>query len=192
MKSLLFSVLLLSINLPVMAADINGKFAMKGAGFLTCQAFLLERQKRSNIYYMIGGWLEGYISAHNRYVTDTYDITAYQSLELLLNVMDSHCQSNPSNQLYQVVSGIIEKLEPVRIKQESPRIAVTIGERKVVLYRATIRKLQQKLSELELYQGQIDGQYTDATKSALMAYQSDIGFEMTGVPDQGTLWRLLK
>ena len=49
------------------AVDDSGQFAMKGAGFLPCKVFVLEREKRSKIYYMIGGWIEGYLSAYNKY-----------------------------------------------------------------------------------------------------------------------------
>jgi len=48
------------------------------------------------------------------------------------------------------------------------------------------------LTRLGLYKDQIDGRFTDATKSALIAFQSDNNFEMTGFPDQTTLWRLLR
>jgi hypothetical protein len=52
------------------AADRNGEFAVKGAGLLTCTIYVAERERRSNVYYMIGGWLEGFISAHNKYAPE--------------------------------------------------------------------------------------------------------------------------
>lgn len=174
------------------AADDAGKFAMKGAGFLPCQVYVSERDRRSDIYYMIGGWIEGYVSAHNKYVPDTYDVMSFESLELVLAVMEKHCRSHPEDRLYEVVTAIIENFDAQRLERESPRIRIEEGERKALLYRETISRMQAKLASLGLYQGPVDGRFTDATRSALMAFQSDIEFEPTGFPDQTTLWRLLR
>jgi hypothetical protein len=185
----------LSLALPaaaVSAADTQGNFAMKGAGFLPCQVFVTERQSKSNVYYMIGGWLEGFISAHNKYADDTYDITSFESLELLLWVIDNHCKSNPEDRLYSVINSIMIQLSSDKLHKRSPKVDIKTGQRSTALYEETIRRVQARLAELKLYKGEADGRYTEATKSALMAFQSDNDLEMTGFPDQTTLWRLLR
>ncbi len=174
------------------AADKTGSFALKGAGFLRCQIFVTEREKKSNIYYMIGGWVEGFISAHNKYVIDTYDVMSFESLELLLTVVQNHCQSNPNDRLYSVLNSMIIKVTPDRLRQDSPRIEIGEGKRKTILYRETIRRIQTRLAGRGLYKGRVDGVFTEDTKSALIAFQSDIGLETTGFPDHTTLWRLLR
>ena len=176
----------------VFAADDAGSFAMKGAGFLPCEIYVKEREKRSNIYYMISGWLEGFITAHNKYADDTYDIASFESLELLLRVMQNHCESNPRDRLYSVINSIIIKLNPDRLRHNLAKVEIKEGERRTVLYRETIRRIQTKLTQLGLYKDEVNGKFTDATRSALMAFQSDIDFEKTGFPDQTTLWRLLR
>lgn len=174
------------------AADNNDKFAMKGAGFLPCQVFMKARENRSNTYYMIGGWVEGYVSAHNRYASDTYDIMSFESLELLLNVIQNHCEANPGHRLHAVVNSIVVSLQPDRLRRESTRVRIADGVRKGTLRRETIRRVQSKLSERGLYKGKVDGRFTDKTKSALIAFQSDLEFETTGFPDQTTLWKLFR
>ncbi len=174
------------------AADGDEKFAMKGAGFLPCQTFVKARESKSNVYYMIGGWVEGYVSAHNRYAKDTFDVMAFESLELLLNVMQNHCQANPTHRLHAVVNALIIELSPDRLRQASPRVQITEGERKATLRRETIRRMQTKLAALDLYKSEANGRFTEETRSALMAFQSDLKFETTGFPDQATLWRLLR
>lgn len=174
------------------AADSDGQFALKGAGFLPCQVFVQEREKRTNIYYMIGGWVEGYLSAHNRYAGDTYDVASFETLELLLSVLQNHCQSHPNDRLYTVVNSIVQQLHPDRIVAESPRVEITEGELTARLYRKTIRRMQEKLAARGLYKDPVDGIYTEATRSAIMAFQSDLEFETTGFPDQATLWRLFR
>lgn len=172
--------------------DEAGKFAMKGAGFLPCQVFVSEREKRSKTYYLIGGWIEGYVAAHNRYNEDTFDVLSFETLELLLSVMQKHCESHPNERLHSVLNAMLLKLTADRIKKESPKIEIGEGKRKTRLYRETIRRMQTELARRGLYKDAIDGRFTDATRSALIAFQSDIGFEKTGFPDQTTLWRLLR
>lgn len=174
------------------ASDQNGEFALKGAGFLPCQVYVQEREKESSIYYMIGGWLEGFLSAHNRYTEQTYDVTSFETLELLLSVIRNHCKSNPNDRLYTVINSVIIKLHPQRVVMESPKVAIAEGERQTQLYRETIRRMQERLAALGLFKDEADGRYTDATRSALIAFQSDIEFETTGFPDQTTLWRLFR
>ena len=193
MKFPRFVLLLLAFSAaPASAADSQGNFAMKGAGFLPCQVFVTERESKSNVYYMIGGWLEGFISAHNKYVDGTYDIASFESLELLLWVIDKHCRSNPDDRLYSVVNSIIIQLSPDRLQKRSRKLDIKSGQRSTALYQTTIRRMQARLTELGLYKDDVDGRYTEATESALMAFQSDNDLEMTGFPDQTTLWRLLR
>ena len=151
-----------------------------------------EREKKSSVYYMIGGWLEGFLSAHNRYAEHTFDVASFETLELLLSVIENHCASNPNDRLYSVINSIIIKLHPDRVVTESPKVAIAEGERQTQLYRETIRRMQERLAARGLFKDEPDGRYTEATRSALIAFQSDIEFETTGFPDQTTLWRLFR
>lgn len=174
------------------AADANGQFAMKGAGFLTCQVLSTEREKRSDVYFLIGGWVEGYVTAHNRYAADTFDVTSFESTEMLLVVMQNHCKDNPNDRLFPVLNSMLIQLQPDRLTSESERVQVTSGERKTLLYVETLRRIQKKLKERGLYKGEIDGKFADSSEAALIAFQSDVGLEKTGFPDQLTLWRLFR
>lgn len=69
---------------------------------------------------------------------------------------------------------------------------ISDGTRMAILYVATVRSIQRALAERKLYRGEIDGIYTDATRAAVIAFQTDIKFAPTGFPDQATLWRLLR
>jgi len=174
------------------AADDAGRFAMKGAGLLPCGVYVRERERRSNAYYLIGGWIEGYISAYNRFAEATFDMLSFETSELLLAVIDEHCRSNPNDPLHGVLDGMLAKLAAQRIRSESPRVEIVEGERRTRLYRETVRRVQAALAGRGLYHGEVDGRFDDATRSAVIALQSDLGFETTGFPDQTTLWRLLR
>lgn len=174
------------------AADDSGQFALKGAGLLPCEVYAAERDKRSTTYYLIGGWVEGYVSGYNRFAADTYDITSYESLELLLNIMQQHCQKRPKDRLYPLVNSILADLHAKRIKSQVDSVEIKLGKRKTYLYRETIRRMQGELADRKLYQGSIDGRFSAETSKALAAFQTDIKFTATGFPDQATLWRLLR
>lgn len=184
--------LMLLLAVPGHAADGNNRFALKGAGFLPCSVFVSEREKRSNVYFMIGGWIEGYVSAHNKLTPNTYDVMSFENLELLLSVIDHHCKSRPGDRLYPVLNTLLTQLWPDRIKSEDSRIRITEGKRQAQLYRETVQRMQVKLTELGLYKGPVDGRYTEATQSAIIAFQSDQSLAETGFPDQTTLWRLFR
>jgi hypothetical protein len=174
------------------AIDSGGRFAMKGAGLLPCGVYVTERGKKSNAYYLIGGWVEGYISAYNKHAADTFDVTSFESLELLLKLMQQHCKTHPNDRLHGVLDAMIVQLTPDRLKNESERVRITVGDRATHLYAETIRRMQQALARRGLFKEAADGRFTEATQSALMAFQSDVALNNTGFPDQTTLWRLLR
>lgn len=177
---------------PSQAADSQQRFAMKGAGMVPCQLFVAEREKGSDAYYLMGGWVEGYLSAYNQMTPGVYDVLSFESTELLLKVIDGHCRSHPQDPLYGVVSAMLTELTPGALTEESTRVDIREGDRRVILYRTTIGRIQSALVELGLYHGVVDGRFTDETRAALIAFQSDIGFETSGFPDQATLWKLLR
>jgi hypothetical protein len=184
--------IVLGLAQSAVAEDSSGRFAVKGAGTLPCKVFTAEREKKSNGYFLIGGWLEGYLSAHNRYVDDTFDITSFESTELLLAVIGDHCVKHPEDRLYPVVNAMVTKLAEDRLRTSSERVRVVDGPRATVLYEATLRRIQEALAARKLYEGEADGTFSETTKSALAAFQKEIQVEATGFPDQATLWRLLR
>lgn len=175
-----------------LAEDSSGKFAIKGAGVLPCQVFVAERAKRSDVYRLAAGWVEGYVSAYNRFTADTFDIASFESSELLLSVMHKHCEGHPQDRLHAVLHSMLTALHPDRLSVESERMHIKDGERTTMLYRETIRRMQAELSRRGLYAGVADGRFTDETRSALAAFQTELKLEATGFPDQLTLWRLLR
>ncbi len=188
-----FSALILTIlSGNVLGADTDGNFAMKGAGLLTCEIFVEAREARSETYYMIGGWLDGYITALNQYAESTYDITSFESTELIVNVMQNHCKSNPDDRLFTVINSIMVKLTDDRLQNRSRKIAVNVGEYETLLYQETLYRIQSELKRLGYMTGEFDSEFSSNTEAALRSFQRSIKLEATGFPDQTTLWRLLR
>ena len=172
------------------AADLNGRFSIRGAGSISCQTYLAERKASSQLYHIVAGWIDGYITARNQFVSDTYDTTSFESMELITALAAEYCKKAPETNLFAVVTSFMEVFATNRLTAPSDKVTVTEGERSKELYAELLKRLQQKLSDLGHYAGEIDGTFDEPTKTALGKFQSSIEFKPTGFPDQLTLWRL--
>jgi hypothetical protein len=178
---------------PAWPADDNGLFSIRGAGLLTCEIYASERDQRSSAYLVIGGWIDGYITGLNQYSAGTYDITSFESTELLSAVIDTHCRDNPGDRVFSVINSIVAQIRGDKIDASSPTVPIEVGGREIRLYGATVEKLQMALREQGFFEGEAaSGQWDDATRSALQGFQRSAELEPTGFPDQTTLWRLLR
>jgi len=173
------------------AADNDGKFSIRGAGLLKCSAYVAAREERSDLYYLVGGWLDGYITARNQFLGDTFDATTYESSELLLLVMENHCRSHPEDGMFAVVNTLLGRIHPDRMRSSAPMVTVEAGERRISLYQQTVNRVRRALIEQGLLDGPPAGGFDQSARAALAAFQKQAGFEPTGFPDQATLWRLL-
>jgi hypothetical protein len=176
---------------PAGAADAEGRFAVKGAGGATCQDFVTAREQQDNRFYYIGGWIEGYITGANRYEDGTYDIAPWQSLDLLIALIGNFCEGNPDRALHEVTAALVDRLKPRRMTQAEQRTAVGSGDQQVRVYPTILRRAQEALRRAGHYDGAIDGKYGPNTRGALRSYQQANGLEVTGLPDQRTLYNLL-
>lgn len=173
------------------AADEDGRYSVRGAGLLSCETFSAERAAQSSAYQMIGGWLDGYITALNANRPETYDIASFESTEVLARILDRHCQSHPKQRLFSVVNAVTSQLHAQRISTASPRQRVVIGDYSTELYNETVTRMQLALVEQGLMLlAAVTGQFDKPTAIALAGYQRKIEFEPTGFPDQATLWVL--
>ena len=173
------------------AADANGQFAVKGFGLGTCEQFVQARNDQSRDYFQFGGWLNGYLSATNRYESQTFDIAPWQATGLLAEWLSRYCQSNPELPFVQAVAKMVNLLGKDRITTLSERVTAGDGERPLYIYRSVLRQVQQRLTERGFYQGDINGDFDAATREALERFQADQDLSRTGLPDQATLAKLL-
>jgi len=191
MKCLGLATVLVCLTVGVEAADDAGDFSVRGAGLLDCEAFVSAKEQESRAYVMVGGWLDGYVTAVNQYRQDTYDITAFQSTELLSKILEAHCRRNPDDRLFAVVNSMVHKLHEQRIADKADYVVVEVGSMRTRLYREVVERVQRRLAAADLLTGQQRGEFDRPTLEALAAYQESVGFEPTGFPDQATLWTLL-
>jgi len=173
-------------------ADALGQYGVRGAGLVSCAVYERERQARSSVYHVIAGWMDGYITGSNQHAPETYDVTSFESTEMLAAVISENCKQHPDTTVFAVLRSLLEQASEDRLQAPSEKVTVNAGERSVLIYREVLKRVQTRLADSGLYKGPTDGNFDDATRAALERFQASSQLQATGFPDQVTLWRLLK
>ena len=183
----------------VHAATPQGRFAIEGAGLATCKAFTEARNQRSpddknaaavDSYARFIGWVEGYLTGVNRYLGDTFDIAPWQTPELYGVIIGEHCEKNPNDRLFEVVQKMVVTLTNDRMNSPSEMVTLKFKDRSVNIYTEVVRRAQDELKKQNLYRGEVNGQWDEATQKSVAFYQAAVGLQDTGLPDPLTLWLL--
>lgn len=170
----------------------QNSFAVEGAGSLTCTAFLSARDKKTSPQYQrIMGFVEGYLSAANRYEPNTFDLTPWHNATAFDMILTSHCAEHGDDTLVSIVQRMVTGLRPIRVAQYSPMIEVGDGTHRTIVYEAILRRSQAALRRRGLYAGEETGKFSPEMRTALLAFQQKSSLALTGVPDPATLWTLL-
>lgn len=178
------------------AADAKGNFAVRGVGSLTCPQLVSsltakdEQAKRESILLYIS-WIDGYLSHVNRGESATFDIVPFVQTQDMLAVVLTQCQTRQDVLVETVLLQTLGALAPARVHTDSPVVAVRVGKREGNLRKETILAIQKKLIERKLLKGSANGEFNDASRKALTAFQKSVKLDGTGFPDVDTIIRLL-
>ncbi|WFL75952.1 peptidoglycan-binding domain-containing protein [Altererythrobacter arenosus] len=174
------------------AEDEEKQFAVEGAGRLDCATFTKARvDKGSAEFQRFIGFVEGYLSAANRYEPNTFDLSPWHNAAAFDLILEKHCNENPQEALVSVVQKMVGALRPVRVAEFSPMVEVGSGENRAFVYETILRRAQAVLRTRGLYSGAEDGKYSPQMRDALLTFQKNSDLYATGVPDPATLWTLL-
>ena len=80
----IFALALVLLNGSAKAADADGLFMVEGAGGSSCERYGQAVAARDAAFIAYAGWIDGYLSAFNRYEQGVFDITAWQGTEILM------------------------------------------------------------------------------------------------------------
>ena len=174
------------------AQDAIKQFAVEGPGQLDCAEFLSSREDRSSPEYQrFIGFVEGYMSAANRYEPNTFDLTPWHNAAGFDLIMENHCRTHPDEAIVGVVQKMVVALKPVRVANFSPVLEVGTNEYRAQVYEAILKRTQAALKIKGYYGGAESGVYDDQLRNALLQFQQAENLTRTGVPDPATLWTLL-
>lgn len=103
------------------AADSSERYTNYGSGTQPCETYVTARDDSRNgevrIELVFLTWLNGFLSAHNYYVTNTYDIKGTADNEALLVWLENYCKQNPLKSFSSAVAALTDELHPKRIQQ---------------------------------------------------------------------------
>jgi hypothetical protein len=175
----------------VNAADEQGRFMVKGGGRIGCEHFLKALETKGTEFISLAGWIEGFITYANQQEKDTFDLTPWQSTELLMSAVANHCRQNPEKSFHQSAYQVLQSIKSGRLTSKSEPVSATVADQSVVLYADIIRRLQQRLKLRGLLTGDPTGIYDKETIDAVREFQRAKKLPETGLPDQMTLAHLL-
>ena len=176
------------LAVPAMGADTEGKYALEGPGRISCAAFSELSTQDATQLQTLAGWTLGYISAHNRFVAETYDLTSWQNVQTLMALARQYCDANAESSFEIALLEVMKWAAASRLVSESQLVSIGTDDKTVVLYQSTIETARQKLTD----KGYDTGSSDTELASALRAYQLSEKLEATGLLDQSTLARLLR
>jgi hypothetical protein len=115
-----------------LAMDSNGKFFAYGVGQMSCEDYVKLREKRieslekqesytkDELYEIVDKvteyWIAGFLSAHNFYVTDTYDLAGKVKIEELKPRLEKICRGDTKQYFAEAMIKLTQELHPQRVK----------------------------------------------------------------------------
>jgi hypothetical protein len=121
---------------PLYAMDSNNRYFAYGVGQRSCEDYVKFREKRletleqqhqrftkDELYEIVDKivehWIAGFLTAHNLYVSDTYDVAGKAKMDELKTRLEKSCRANPKQRLAEAVSSLVQDLHPQRVKADS-------------------------------------------------------------------------
>ena len=187
--SFLLSLLLFAPSLSN-AADMAGKYALRGAGLTKCQVFLEAYAAKGPKAHVFYGWIDGYISGLNELSPNTYDRAPWQSTELLAEVVRRACTQAPNQYFFAELRSVVAAMNEQRMSVGQDKKVLEMGEDRAIVYPDTVERAQRALQALGHYAGEVNGAFDPATHQAIIKFQTAKGIPVTGLPGPITLWAL--
>ena len=117
----------------VSAVDSNNRYFAYGLGQKTCQDYINFREKKldaleqqyqrytkDELYEIVDKivehWIAGFLTAHNLYVSDTYDVAGKSNMDDLKTRLEKSCRANGRQYFAEAMISVVQQLNPQRVK----------------------------------------------------------------------------
>ncbi len=118
------------------AIDSNSRYFAYGVGQRTCDDYIKVREKRLDtleqqhprytkdelyeiVDKVIEHWIAGFLTAHNLYVSDTYDLVGKLTMDDLKLRIERSCRANTKQYFAEAMITLAQDLHPQRVKSDS-------------------------------------------------------------------------
>ena len=118
------------------AIDNNNRYFAYGLGQKTCVDYINFRERRLDAleqqhprltkdeFYeivdrIVEHWIAGFLTAHNLYVSDTYDVAGRSSMDDLKGRLEKSCRANGKQYFAHAMVSVVQQLNQQRIKAAS-------------------------------------------------------------------------
>ncbi len=99
---------------PVAAKDFDGEFAVFSVGGKSCAEYLDARRTGGRAQHDFTTWVQGYLSAFNLIVPNTYDILGTRDFDNAVQWLDQHCLENRETPFVNATAQLTINLFPAR------------------------------------------------------------------------------
>lgn len=118
------------------AIDSNGRYFAYGLGQRTCEDYVKFREKkldtleqqhprytRDELYEIVDKivehWIAGFLTAHNLYVSDTYDVAGNTTMDDMKSRLENICRANTKEYFAEAMVTLVQQLNPQRVKADT-------------------------------------------------------------------------
>jgi hypothetical protein len=122
-------------NSNVYAIDKNNRYFAYGMGQRSCEDYIKFREKRlealeqqyprytkDELYEIVDKivehWIAGFLTAHNLYVSDTYDVVGKLTMDDLKARLETNCRANTKEFFAEAMISVVQQLNPQRVKAD--------------------------------------------------------------------------
>lgn len=117
------------------AIDNNHRYFAYGLGQRSCEDYVKFREKkldsleqkherytRDELYEIVDRivehWIAGFLTAHNFYVSDTYDVAGKSDINDIEARLEKSCRTNPKQRFAEAMISVVQQLNPQRVRAE--------------------------------------------------------------------------
>ncbi|HHM04593.1 MAG TPA: hypothetical protein ENJ19_02475 [Gammaproteobacteria bacterium] len=183
---------MLVLAAPGFAADSQGRFAVRNVGMLPCQKYLDAKANKDDSLGAFWAWMDGYISAANQFTPNTYDLAPWSGTVMLGAMLEGVCKKDPGQRFFLAVNHLAAATGVARLGEFSEMVVAEHKGEKTAVYKEVLKQVQTYLKSKGMYKGTPDGLYGPGTRKALEAYQRARGIKVTGLPEQVTLFSVMR
>jgi hypothetical protein len=130
---LTFVVVIAASGSSLYAIDRNNRYYAYGVGQRSCEDYVKFREKRletleqqyerytkDELYEIVDKivehWIAGFLTAHDLYVADTYDVAGKTTMDDLKAQLEKICRTNGKQYFAQAMVTLVQDLNPQRVK----------------------------------------------------------------------------